>query len=311
MARRFLSLLLAGALFQCAEPDLFRAEGLGESPLDNRLAVESSFCTEDPTTLNFPTKILFVVDTSQSMNRTDPQGQRLLAVQEVVDAFIDDPGVSFAIIQFSGQTTVLTSTTIINSVGVPERVDGFTRDRQNIENAIVRLGVAESTTDYEGALSQVLRVLSDDMLRSDEQDLSRSKYVVIFLSDGLPNPVDPPTNTRGSILELVGEISELKEVFRPAELRLHTALVLGTGLTGSRCSDVSFEQESLQTCESTPTSRPARPTTTVSGSASRPRRSGSCARCPRQGTAPAGASRTARRSTSCASTSRASVACSR
>ena len=233
----------------CADPELFRAEGLGDTPLDNKLSVESSFCTEDPTTLDFPTKILFVVDTSQSMNRTDPQGRRLLAVQEVVDAFIDDPGVSFGIIQFSGQTTVLTSTTVINDQGVEEPVDGFTRDRMDLENAIVRLGIAESTTDYEGALSQVLRVLSDDMLRTDEEDLTRSKYVVIFLSDGLPNPVDPPTNTRGSILELVGEINELNEVFRPAELRLHTALVLGATRTGFRCTDLDLQGGNSQ-CES-------------------------------------------------------------
>lgn len=242
------SLVLVALAAACADPELFRAEGLGDQPLDNKLAVESSFCTEDPTTLDFPTKILFVVDTSQSMNRTDPQGQRLLAVQEVVDAFVDDPGVSFGIIQFSGQTSVLTSTTIVNDQGVQEPVDGFTRNRQDLENAIVRLGIAESTTDYEGALAQVLRVLSEDMLRTDEEDLSRSKYVVIFLSDGLPNPVDPPTNTRGSILELVGEINELNEVYRPAELRLHTALVLGAVRTGFRCTDLDL-QGGNQQCE--------------------------------------------------------------
>ncbi len=231
----------------CANPELFRTEGDGIQALDNKLAIESRFCTADPTTLDFPTKIMFVVDTSQSMNRTDPQGQRLLAVQEVVDAFIADPGVSFAVIQFSGQTTVLTSTVVLNAQGVPEPRDGFTRDRQNIEDAIVRLGVAEATTDYEGALSQVLRVLTDDMVGSDDEDLSRSKYVVIFLSDGLPNPVDPPTNTRSSIFELVNQISELERVYRPAELRLHTALVLGATRTGSRCTD--RDQEGGTSCE--------------------------------------------------------------
>jgi len=246
-SRFAMAVLLAASA--CSDPDLFRAEGLGEAPLDNKLAVESSFCTQDPTTLEFPTKILFVVDTSQSMNRTDPQGQRLLAVQEVVDAFIDDPGVSFGIIQFSGQTSVLTSTTVVNEQGVEEPVDGFTRNQTDLENAIVRLGIAESTTDYEGALAQVLRVLSEDMLRTDEETLSRSKYVVIFLSDGLPNPVNPPTNTRESVLELVGEIDELNEVYRPAELRLHTALVLGALRTGQRCTDDDL-QGGVEECES-------------------------------------------------------------
>ncbi|HJL39821.1 MAG TPA: VWA domain-containing protein [Myxococcales bacterium LLY-WYZ-16_1] len=230
--------LRAGVLFGlsalgCTEVDLFRTEGLGQQPLDNKLAIRSRFCAADPTTLEFPTKILFVVDTSQSMIQTDPNGRRLLAVQEVVDAFIDDPGVSFGIVQYSGGTNVLTS----NEDGLP----GFSRDRMDIENAIVQLGLAQGTTDYEGALSQTLRVLSDDMANADEEDLTRSKYVVIFLSDGLPNPVDPPSNTRGSILELVNEIAELREVYRPAELRLHTALVLGAIGTAARCTDAQFE----------------------------------------------------------------------
>ncbi|MEM1025881.1 MAG: VWA domain-containing protein [Myxococcota bacterium] len=235
-------------LLGCSDRDLFRTEGLGSSPLDNKLAIESSFCTEDPTTIEFPTKILFVVDTSQSMNRTDPQGRRLLAVQEVVDAFIDDPGVSFGVVQFSGQVGVLTST-----IGRDGQVrDGFTRDRMEIENAIVRLGVAESTTDYEGALAAVQRVLSADMLDADEEDLSRSRYIVIFLSDGLPNPVDPPVNTRSSILELMNEIAELQEVFRPADINFHTALVLGALRTGSRCTD-TFLEGGVEECESLPT----------------------------------------------------------
>jgi Fe-S-cluster containining protein len=227
----------------CTDRDLFQVEGLGTSPFDNKLAVQSSFCTEDPTTLEFPTKILFVVDTSQSINRTDPEGRRLLAVQEVVDSFIDDPGVSFGIIQFSGQVSTLTST--IGQDGQPR--DGFTRNRQDIENAIVRLGVAESTTDYEGALAQVLRTLSADMLETDEEDLSRSRYIVIFLSDGLPNPVDPPTNTRTSILDLMTDIAELQDVFRPAALNFHTALVVSRSL--SRCTDVFLEGDNAE-CQS-------------------------------------------------------------
>lgn len=245
MKRTRTIILLALAGVSCSDRDLFRTEGLGSSPLDNKLAVQSSFCTEDPTTIDFPTKILFVVDTSQSMNRTDPQGRRLVAVQEVVDAFIEDPGVSFGIVQFSGQVSVLTST--IGSDGQPR--DGFTRDRMELENSIVRLGVAEATTDYEGALSAVLRTLTADMLDTEEEDLTRSKYVVIFLSDGLPNPVNPPTNTRGSILELMAEIAELEEVFRPAALEFHTALVLGATRTGFRCTDIFLEGGDA-TCES-------------------------------------------------------------
>ena len=225
----------------CTDRRLFEAPGLGDGPVDNKLAIRSSFCTVDPTTLDFPVKILFAVDTSQSMLRTDPTGRRLLAVEEVVDAFLPEPGVEFAIIQFSGAANTLTQ-------NVDGR-DGFTRDRDELDSAIVRLGIAEQPTDYEGALAQIFRVLSEDMMTTRDDTLARSKYVVIFLSDGLPNPIEPPNNTRSSIRERVLEIKNLERVFRPAEIRLHTALVLGAVRTGFRCTDSGLEGGSAQ-CES-------------------------------------------------------------
>lgn len=231
---RHLALACIASVAGCTDVGLYRAPGLGDGPLDNKLSIQSSFCSEDPSELRFPVKILFVVDTSQSMARTDVTGQRLLAVEDVVDAFIQDPGVEVGIISFNGSTNVLTK----NAAGQ----DGFTRDRVDLDTAIVQLGMAGSTTDYEGALSNVFRVLSADMQGSNEEDLARSKYVVIFVSDGLPNPVAPPTNTRSSILDLVGDIMNLTRIYRPKEIRLHTALVLGnTTATGFRCTDSTLE----------------------------------------------------------------------
>lgn len=221
--------VFAGA---CTDASLYGR--VGQPPrLANKLTLTGLLCTDNPATRAFPVKILFVVDTSQSMIRTDPTGRRLVAVQEVVDAFVADPGVEFGIIQFSGFTNVLTQN--------PMGMDGFTRDLTELQNAIVRLGLAEQPTDYEGAVSNVTRVLADDMMNSEEEDLSRAKYVVIFLSDGLPNPVDPPTNTRDSILELVGEMNNLQRIYRPAEIRLHTALLLGAVNTGARCTDTGLQ----------------------------------------------------------------------
>lgn len=224
---------LALATVTCTDRGLFRAPGLGDGPIDNKLAVEGSFCTEDPTTVAFPVKILFAVDTSQSMARTDPTGQRVLAVQEVVDAFIQDPGVEFAIVQFNGASNILTQ----NAMGM----DGFTRDVDDLNRAIVQLGIASQPTDYDGAVQLVARVLADDMMITPEEDLARAKYVVIFLSDGLPNPVDPPNNTRSSILENIEGIKDLERIYRPGEIRFHTALLLGATRTGFRCTDSDLE----------------------------------------------------------------------
>lgn len=221
----------------CTDVGLYRQPGLGEGPIDNKLAVQSSFCTVDPLTLAFPVKILFVVDTSQSMVRTDPTGRRVTAVNDVIDAFIGDPGVEFGIVQFSGAANILTNDEV---TGDP----GFTRNLTDLQTAIVRLGLAEQPTDYEGALNAVFTVLTRDMEHSkdtDEAELARAKYVVIFLSDGLPNPVLPPNNTRSSILARVDDILELRRIFRPADIKLHTALVLGALGTGYRCTDSGLE----------------------------------------------------------------------
>lgn len=234
MRRALLLSLLS--LWACTDRDLFLSPGDGDGPLDNKLAVESRFCTEDPSLLSFPVKILFVVDTSQSMARTDPTFRRVSAVKEVIDSYITDPGVSFGIIQFSGSVNPLTE--------AEDGTAGFTRDQTDINAALGSLQEAAQTTDYEGAISMAQRMLAEDMQaaqKADAETLTRSKYVIIFLSDGLPNPVDPPDNTRSSILQRVQEIADLERIYNPASIQFHTALVLGTAMNGSRCTDTELE----------------------------------------------------------------------
>jgi VWA domain-containing protein/thrombospondin type 3 repeat protein len=218
----------------CTDASLFRSAGGGEGPLDNKLSVQSSFCTLDPNELKFPVKILFVVDTSQSMGVTDPAGQRLTAVKDVVDAFLPDPGVEFGIISFNNNTNILTPSPYCRS-------GGFTRDRMRLYSAILQLGMSGGNTNYEGALNDVFEVLSCDMQHLQDtsaEDLARAKYVIVFVSDGLPYPVDRPRNTRDSILQHVGDVANLTRLFRPREIRFHTALLLSpSGSTGSRCTD--------------------------------------------------------------------------
>src|SRR5215470_6000660 len=102
------AILFSVSLAACTNASLFRSAGSQDGPLDNKLAVQSSFCTLDPNELKFPVKIMFVADVSQSLAVTDPAGQRVVAVRDVVQAFLPDSGVEFAIISFSGNTNVLT-----------------------------------------------------------------------------------------------------------------------------------------------------------------------------------------------------------
>src|SRR5437762_1949177 len=78
-------------------------------------------------------------------------------------------------------------------------------------------------------LDDAFRVLASDMQHESDtsaEELARAKYVIVFVSDGLPYPVDDPHNTRTSILQHVDDILNLTRLFRPKEIKLHTALIL-------------------------------------------------------------------------------------
>jgi hypothetical protein len=235
---RAIAVLFVLSSVACTNAELFRSAGQADGPLDNKLSVQSSFCTLDPNELKFPVKIMFVADTSQSMAVTDPAGQRITAVQNVIQAYLPDPGVEFAILTFNGNSNVLTK----NAMGQ----DGFSRDMTILDNAIVQMGMAGGNTNYEGALNDVFRVLASDMQHLSDtaaNDLARAKYVIVFFSDGFPYPVDPPRNTRDSILQHVSDIENLQRIFQPKEIRLHTALLLAPmgGAGGFRCTDSDLQ----------------------------------------------------------------------
>src|SRR5262245_54839380 len=92
----------------CTSAQLERIPDPPPPPIDNFLAVSGRFCTEDPKAVEFPVKIMFIVDVSQSMAVTDPPDPldpmnlsgRARAVTEVIDALAGTPGVEIAIITF-------------------------------------------------------------------------------------------------------------------------------------------------------------------------------------------------------------------
>jgi len=104
------------------------------------------------------------------------------AVQTLVDRFKNNPSVSFAIIRFNGRVTV-------NGAATTSGVGQFTNDEATLDKAITSLSQADITTDYQGALTAAYQLLEKDMVDTNPVDRARTKYVIIFLSDGAPNPV--------------------------------------------------------------------------------------------------------------------------
>jgi hypothetical protein len=94
-----------------------------------------------------------------------------------------DPGVEFAIMRFGSAKDVLTR----NRAGQ----FGFTNDPRELLTALPNVSNGGSVTDYEGALATAYETISTDITRMKQQHaaaLSRTKYMVIFLSDGKPDP---------------------------------------------------------------------------------------------------------------------------
>jgi hypothetical protein len=138
---------------------------------DNKLAVEGQYCTQSDRPTPFPVKILIVLDRSGSWQFTDPNNAHFQAITEVVDRNIGLPNVSIGIVAFNA--------------GID--VTPFTTDRQVVTDALAA-AFASGQTDYQGALTTAVRLLEQDMLDASIATRARTKYVVMFVSDGEPDP---------------------------------------------------------------------------------------------------------------------------
>jgi len=264
MRNRPLLLLLAltVAAAACTDAGLEAIQPPPAAPVDDKIAIEGRVCTRIPKDELFPVKILFVIDTSNSMAITDRESQAARAVFQVMDRYRGNPSVKFGIIAFDSRTTYLT----FDDTGAP----GFTAN-PDLTAIDARLRAPDLATDYQGALAGAYTTLFRDMSRSSPEERARSKYVVIFFSDGNPDPqcfadparsadepficdiprdrwpttVNPPPgysmadfqqffsdmefgkdyNTDEQIVGKVQQIMELQEMFEVSELRFHTGFL--------------------------------------------------------------------------------------
>jgi hypothetical protein len=259
----FMSAVLAGCshrVLPSEEGDASRTDG-GVATRTDRLRIRGTFCTGvEPGEVRTPVKILFVVDTSQTMGVVDPldpatgKTRRRRAIELVVDRFANNSNMSFAIVSFNHKKEVLTKT----AAGL----DGFTRDVAALKAALAKLDAADGVTDIEGAWISAYKLLAADMARMRKADpyaLQHSTYVVLFLADGLPSPqiqtaadwasipgaikkelVGPGPalpdkyNVPERIYQRVQEVMKLAPLLDVASLRAH-AFFLGGGSNTGEC----------------------------------------------------------------------------
>ena len=165
-------------MYSCTKSNLEINQNVDTTQVDDQLEIHGQVCAEPPDDANFPVKVMFIVDCSGSLQQTDEGDHRVEAIRQVVQRYANNPQVYFNIIKFNGRVAKLTT--------------GFQNGLTGNENNIFGppgLLEADSMTDYQGALGVAYQELLKDMMGGSLADLSRTKYVIIFFSDGTPDPV--------------------------------------------------------------------------------------------------------------------------
>ena len=172
--------------------------------IDDRLALRGHLCTYPPDPAGFPVKVVFLVDESGSMCISDPPGSqqgngfcempqvvatfppnekqpaRVRALHALIDQqFAGQPNVQVAVVPF--ETNVLNAWPNNNfQFAKPDgTIDPFLDQLQS------ELG---NGTDTQGALSYVYTLISTDIAASPPELLPRTRYEIVFLTDGTPYP---------------------------------------------------------------------------------------------------------------------------
>ena len=215
----------ASALTGCTKVDLFPIERDPPSR-DDRLTVGGGLCTRPPSSRVAPLRVLFVVDASESMEVTDPpspvtgEAGRQRAVRETWETLLDnDPeGVRIGIVRFSSEAQASTPIDL-DMDGLADTY--YTADRTVLAAATDRLGLTNRATNYDTALAEAYLEMRTELVAADEASLPLSRYVVIFLSDGLPDgDVDDPEQAP---LDGVKNLVDLARIFRVGKFEFHTA----------------------------------------------------------------------------------------
>jgi hypothetical protein len=186
-------------------------------PLENTTdrqpaTVQGTFYTESPDELIFPVKVLFALDCSGSNGNpgendgrgSDPTNQRLAATREFVERYNSNPNISFEIMLWNEM--VFRSTEV-------DGHRGFTKDAADIQ-AVLSNVHNTSRTDYVGTIEAISEDVRHDILNTDNPEgLARTKYIVIFFSDGLDNSPegdDGPGTAR--ITESIRSVEDLYQM---------------------------------------------------------------------------------------------------
>ncbi len=211
---------------------LLLSYGCSESPpleltqAQTKVTLTGSFITESPDEIQFPVKVLFAIDCSLSMGDevlgvqmgSDPNFLRIEAVRNFIDEYNSNENTSFEIMLWSNNVFARTRT--IDGRG------GFTKDPDEL-NRVLDAARNDTTTDYLGTLTEIYSDIERDIRDTENgESLVRTKYIVIFLSDGMPN-TGAGTQSNFDIWNSVGDIYDMAIESGVGSFNFHTFLLLG------------------------------------------------------------------------------------
>jgi hypothetical protein len=208
--------LLAVSLLSCSD-SLLEPKAQEQAQLDDRLTLTGRVCTRPPNPAGFPVKVVVVLDESGSMCVSDPPGSQegsgfceRAEVRAIIPPGVTEPArvraLKSLVKQFRDinndpdprkRGNVLLSVapfeTNVKNVW-PSDITGprFAKPDANIDGYISGLqSQLGKGTDYQGALSYAYSIIASDIeatSKSTPEVLPRTRYVVVFLTDGTPYP---------------------------------------------------------------------------------------------------------------------------
>ena len=182
----------------CTDSYLYDIGTKGPAPVDRSLEVQGRFCTLGPNDVVSPIRILFAMDATQSMNRTDPTGSRAVAIVQLLQTLPQGPE---PVLRGDARSPVSTSRFLtLSGLAEFEPITSYTQaDLNALVNKVLvftqgTMSPNAGPTDFIKPLKDIYALINSDLSISrtaPTQDggltIAPPRYVVIFLSDGAPS----------------------------------------------------------------------------------------------------------------------------
>jgi hypothetical protein len=218
----------------CTDAYLYDERRDEQVPVDRAVAFEGRFCSVGSNEVVRPIKIVVALDASQSMNVSDPDGTRALALIELLDNLPTDPEVYIAVVLFAGSTTAFLTQDANGIDGFAQVASITPTQRQNLTRTLLNFrnpsnAPNRDSTDFVKPLADIYSLINSDIANSRATGgaaaLAQARYSVIFLSDGKPSNDQDDELLQGDAVVRIRQLKDLVEdvrvntvhVFNPAQ----------------------------------------------------------------------------------------------